>query len=536
FLWNGPDSLWTVSKDNTFVIQDLNVAGYQPSNLLSSCAMGWNIFGEATFTVPDKSADLAVPELFGTNPKVVIESPTQSPHTSQRRRSLGKKNIVSVPLKQEPFPTKSVPHKNSMIHITPNAIKSPHPGPFKQIATICETEFFDPVRFVQLARNYNLNYDSWKKNEKASCDGIWTACDENAAYAASLGLPRASQTWRFIQILFGLEAPPERVSKRNSIGDLTSTSALISSQPKMFQTAGTSFEEKITNNDNENSILAQFKRSASGPSTAGSKTPTILSNREKSLDTLAAASQLLQHPRKGSAGPSMSLTGISAPSTPPYQFETDEFEDSDSYDDDDDDDYRITGDDLRMAASGSAINFGIGVSGFGGINSGRIGNRGRLSRYSGASWFSRGPVSALSGLNENTRGGNFFVSTDRDEYARTNNGGGGGNMEGLLSSPTSDPDSDFDGDEPEVFDGAGAAGVVMSGRNEILESMGEYLDETDRVTSTSIKTSAWIFEELSVTQLEREEILIDILRFYGELGNAQMCSTILMVLKGCHKG
>ncbi|KAI9349047.1 WD40-repeat-containing domain protein [Obelidium mucronatum] len=149
FLWQDSDVIWSVSKDHTFVRQDLEVAGYHPYELLPPCAGGWNQFGDYTFSLPQ-----------------------QHSHTPVLDNSEIRTSPPIVPLALQPIP---------------------HSGPLKQLIAVYETGGFNDVSFLQLAFQYDLGKNLSSKRKKGG------------SAAARLDLPRASQTWAFLQLLFGIE-------------------------------------------------------------------------------------------------------------------------------------------------------------------------------------------------------------------------------------------------------------------------------------------------------------------------------------------
>ncbi|KAJ3415795.1 hypothetical protein HDV05_004067 [Chytridiales sp. JEL 0842] len=46
FLWASENVIWSVSKDQSFVRLDVNVAGYHPAEYMNSGTCGWNVFGD----------------------------------------------------------------------------------------------------------------------------------------------------------------------------------------------------------------------------------------------------------------------------------------------------------------------------------------------------------------------------------------------------------------------------------------------------------------------------------------------------------
>ncbi|KAI8611176.1 WD40-repeat-containing domain protein, partial [Chytriomyces sp. MP71] len=168
FLWHDSNVLWTVSKDHTFVRQTLEVAGYRPASLLSSCAMSWNALGDITFSVPSY--------------------PITDSTDDMRHGDLGDITIS-------------------------------HPGPPPQTSGVAETELFHHTAFQVLAHGYD-----------GTCEEIWDVCFSNSEAAADLDLPRASQTWRFLQLLFGIESqqtdPPTLGVRHSAPNAPTLTSAL----------------------------------------------------------------------------------------------------------------------------------------------------------------------------------------------------------------------------------------------------------------------------------------------------------------------
>ncbi|KAI9362910.1 WD40-repeat-containing domain protein [Zopfochytrium polystomum] len=57
FLWTTSYNIWSVSKDQTVISQDVGVVGYRPVKLLNPAVAKWSVFGEVTFSVPDRQED-----------------------------------------------------------------------------------------------------------------------------------------------------------------------------------------------------------------------------------------------------------------------------------------------------------------------------------------------------------------------------------------------------------------------------------------------------------------------------------------------
>jgi hypothetical protein len=45
FQWTDPDTIWSVSKDRTFCISDINAA-FRPASVLTTSSIAWNVYGD----------------------------------------------------------------------------------------------------------------------------------------------------------------------------------------------------------------------------------------------------------------------------------------------------------------------------------------------------------------------------------------------------------------------------------------------------------------------------------------------------------
>ncbi|KAJ3204565.1 hypothetical protein HDU82_005760 [Entophlyctis luteolus] len=402
-----------------------------------------------------------------SNPKAnskALESAKQAPG---RRGSGGKKHHASAKGTEKNSPQVGT-------------LTSPHPGPSKQLAAIYESETFNPVSFVHLAQEYNIGAGWERADGKGSFDEIWQACEENAKLADSLELPRASQTWRFLQLLFGIEAPAEkeRMFKKGSFQELASATPSLSRHRK--HSIGFSKPTETSDSDvisaSTDLLLLQPK--------SGLSTPTISSKVPK-LELKNVS--LMQHT-------SFTLSASLGDYEPKERDA-----DSDSFDDDEDE-YRVSQERLRATAAEFG-NFGIGL-----LNSAKGGVG--LGVGSLSSQWSKSPLSK----DANAR---LPPVSDGDDY-------------GWMSS-SEGPESVGSFRNENALAVRPTAGIRFGE----VDQRDHALLESDVV---STPTGAWMFEEMHVPQLDREDLARDILSFYGDIGNSQMCATILMVLKGHVRG
>ncbi|ORY37586.1 WD40 repeat-like protein [Rhizoclosmatium globosum] len=425
FLWTDADVVWTVSKDHMFVRQDLHVAGYHPSALLSPCAADWNQYGDLTFSIPHK---------------VTTFHPPTHPPSSLKTKHPSATNIHSAPINTGSLPAIAVRTSSSSAQSTASplnqipTIPSPHPGPIAQLSAIYETESFNHVSFIQLAYTYKTT-----TSPHPTPSEIWDLCMHNSEAASNLDLPRASQTWKFLGLLFGTDTPAPTTS----------------TNPALFKKASTA----------------------------------------------------LPHSQKTT--PSQQYTH-----TPPPEFTTDPFPeedlddepdilDSDTDSDDDDEDVRFNQAALKASKRGISVT--------------------TAGQYTGAAWFKRTPFT--------TTGEHGFEDSSDDE-AITNAGsslasttaGGGRLMVGLANwNPRST---------------VTIPGVIHTSEVASIDSTNHHVSggvET-AVAAVAAQEPKWVFEGIAVPQLDHEKLAKDVLEFYGELGNAQMCCTILMVLRGALGG
>ncbi|KAJ3342783.1 WD repeat-containing protein 24 [Entophlyctis luteolus] len=402
-----------------------------------------------------------------SNPKAnskALESAKQAPG---RRGSGGKKHHASAKGTEKNSPQVGT-------------LTSPHPGPSKQLAAIYESETFNPVSFVHLAQEYNIGAGWERADGKGSFDEIWQACEENAKLADSLELPRASQTWRFLQLLFGIEAPAEkeRMFKKGSFQELASATPSLSRHRK--HSIGFSKPTETSDSDvisaSTDLLLLQPK--------SGLSTPTISSKVPK-LELKNVS--LMQHT-------SFTLSASLGDYEPKERDA-----DSDSFDDDEDE-YRVSQERLRATAAEFG-NFGIGL-----LNSAKGGVG--LGVGSLSSQWSKSPLSKDASAR-------LPPVSDGDDY-------------GWMSS-SEGPESVGSFHNENALAVRPTAGIRFGE----VDQRDHALLESDVV---STPTGAWMFEEMHVPQLDREDLARDILSFYGDIGNSQMCATILMVLKGHVRG
>ncbi|GBB87052.1 hypothetical protein RclHR1_13500002 [Rhizophagus clarus] len=154
FLWHDSDVLWSCSKDKFFIQQDI-ACSYRPLSLLSKCSIGWSVYDNIAFSI-EKSADLIAEDQSRS-------MPPSGNRITQRRTS-------------------------------PNVIETHNE--FQQKTGIASLLTFDHKTFSYLAENYII-----------SSHDIWSACEHNAKIAWDVQRFRTAQTWKIIQLLYGILEP-----------------------------------------------------------------------------------------------------------------------------------------------------------------------------------------------------------------------------------------------------------------------------------------------------------------------------------------
>ncbi|TPX74787.1 hypothetical protein CcCBS67573_g03951 [Chytriomyces confervae] len=622
FLWHDSRVLWTVSKDHTFVRQDLEVAGYHPAKNLSPCAVSWNPFGDLTFSAPKAAAENNVQETHadstsirrsrspfpieestrstsemkvnqpfsfpsytnspaaGGNRVKSTEGDSETPTTNSHLTNASSLPIIATESAGSDSPvqashqnrsrrgeTVSSPASNvnrgksghskvgSVGPLRPAtggasvpSIVSTHPGPPDQIMGVSEPEFFNHAAFITLS----MNYDSGNSFEtQIGLDGInqrrgtheqvWNACAHNAEVAALLNLPRASQTWRFLQLLFGVEQESvaqglvtfKRVAgashhyKESRPGGLIDRRQEIGLPHANFE-MGTPGRASLPSKIRANSIFA----GTGGVPSSSSVTASVAvghTARESLVGSLHLSSRL----RNGPTGLEMkNMRGASA--------RVDGGDNSyDSYDSDysdDEDDYRINHEVLKATL--------VGGGGPLAIDAGYRSVAGKL-------------LQSVSGWLRRTGGvGNFGIHDLQFGNAEYDDVGevpefvfGGAISDGMDSLDSDDNASGVDGrstgfqlEGMEGMMGPNASGTSSAGsfppwntRSGFNRQRSDFADDTTAQAADDANLVTRTFdacEPILVPQLDRDELVHDLLRFYGELGNAQMCSTIALVLEG----
>ncbi|KAJ3222409.1 WD repeat-containing protein 24, partial [Chytriomyces hyalinus] len=616
FLWHDSRVLWTVSKDHTFVRQDLEVAGYHPAKNLSPCAVSWNPFGDLTFSAPKPAAENSgqdmhtdsnsIPrsrspfpieessrstsetkvnqpfsfpsytnspasrvkpadgdsETAPTNSHLTnatslptipteaagSESPVQATHSNRSRRgetvSSPASNVNRGKTGTSKIGSGAGAPKPAAGGASAPSIVSTHPGPPDQIMGVSEPEFFNHAAFITLS----MNYDSGSSFEtQAGPDGInqrrgtneqvWNACAHNAEVAALLNLPRASQTWRFLQLLFGVELESvaqglvtfkrsSHTYKESRPGGLIDRRKEIGIPHVNFE-MGTPGRTSLPSQIRANSIFAGTGGVQSSSSVTASVTAGHTS-RESLVGSLHLSSRL----RNGPTGLEMknlrSGRGIDGGDNSYDSFDSDYS--------DDEDDYRINHEVLKATL--------VGGGGPLAIDAGYRSVAGKL-------------LQSVSGWLRRTGGvGNFgihdlqFGNAEYDDVAEVPEFVFGGAIsDGMDSLDSDDNASGVDGrstgfqlEGMDAMMGPNASGTSSAGsfppwntRSGFNRRRSDFADDTTTETAEVANLITRTFEAcepILVPQLDRDELVHDLLRFYGELGNAQMCSTIALVLEG----
>ncbi|RGB25950.1 WD40-repeat-containing domain protein [Rhizophagus diaphanus] len=167
FLWHNSDVLWSCSKDKFFIQQDINCS-YRPLSLLSKCSIGWSVYDKIAFSI-EKYDDL------------IAEDQSRSiPPSSNQFRIIQRRT-------------------------SPNIIETRNE--FQQKTGIASLPTFDHKAFSYLAENYIIsNHD------------IWSACEHNAKIAWDVQRFRTAQTWKIIQLLYGILEPVDNNAHKDKEG------------------------------------------------------------------------------------------------------------------------------------------------------------------------------------------------------------------------------------------------------------------------------------------------------------------------------
>ncbi|KAF0441277.1 WD40 repeat-like protein [Gigaspora margarita] len=158
FLWHESDILWSCSKDRFFIQQDIRDS-HRQLDLLSKCAIGWNVYDQIAFAI-EKSND---------------------PHSEEQNKSIPSSSQSRFKPKPSVIEPRSEDHYQLQQKV--GSISLPP---------------FDPKSFSHLARNYI-----------SSGADIWTMCDHNAKVAWDVQRYRTAQTWKIVQLLYGKKASAE---------------------------------------------------------------------------------------------------------------------------------------------------------------------------------------------------------------------------------------------------------------------------------------------------------------------------------------
>ncbi|RIA89227.1 WD40-repeat-containing domain protein [Glomus cerebriforme] len=174
FLWHDSDVLWSCSKDKIFIQQHMSDS-YRPLDLLSKCSIGWSVYDKIAFS---------------------IEKPNDSIAEDQQVSR-------SIPPSGNQF-------RIMQKRISPNIIEPRNE--LQQKTGIASLPTFDHKAFSYLAENYII-----------SSRDIWSVCEHNAKIAWDVQRFRTAQTWKIIQLLYGILEP---VDKNTTYNDKEGTNSL----------------------------------------------------------------------------------------------------------------------------------------------------------------------------------------------------------------------------------------------------------------------------------------------------------------------
>ncbi|KAL1915379.1 uncharacterized protein VTP21DRAFT_6837 [Calcarisporiella thermophila] len=155
-LWHDQDILWVCSKDGSFQITNALHSGYQLLNHLCKNGVGWSPQGNLAFSLQPDSREPFVDESLTVD---VVGSG-------------GSKKVVR--------PLDNKERDDDDLHYRPS-----------QVSGWLQLPYFDHRAFVHAANNYVV-----------SSHDVWGACEHNAKVALECLKPRASHTWRILQLLY----------------------------------------------------------------------------------------------------------------------------------------------------------------------------------------------------------------------------------------------------------------------------------------------------------------------------------------------
>ncbi|PWW79171.1 WD40 repeat-like protein [Tuber magnatum] len=195
-LWKDEDVLWSCSKDNTFVQNDVNLAS-RPINSLAHGAFSWSPTGSFTFVVEQRKSRRSASRGFDSEDDLAGHD--------RRRHGRGSSFRGSKP-------TLGSPETLDKIFVPSQASASVHmPG------------IFDEVSFPYFAQNYLFDLEGVMGGPKIS---LGEACEANARTAWMMQKYRTAQTWKVLQLaLVREEKAIERRHEVNAAGFPSATGA-----------------------------------------------------------------------------------------------------------------------------------------------------------------------------------------------------------------------------------------------------------------------------------------------------------------------
>lgn len=177
FLWRDDSTLWSCSKDKTFVQHNLSMASRQ-INALSQCAVAWSPRNEVAFAIDERSKAQEVAR---------FERTLSSEDVDERRKHSRSSSFITGRRGSTVFSALDWP----LEHYKPS-----------QTSGFVAFEAASTQRFVALASEYVISVD-----ETIS---LPEACDLNAQAAFRIQKYRASQTWRMIATILRWDNDPNR--------------------------------------------------------------------------------------------------------------------------------------------------------------------------------------------------------------------------------------------------------------------------------------------------------------------------------------
>lgn len=199
-LWKDEDILWSCSKDNMFVQNDVSFAS-RPINSLTYGAFSWSPTGSFTFMVEQRKPRRSASRGCDSEDDLAGHDRRRHGRSSSFRSSK---------------PTLGGLETLDRVFVPSQASASVHMG-----------SLFDKVSFSYLARSYVFDLEGVMGGPKIS---LGEACEANARAAWMMQKYRASQTWRVLQLALVREEKAierQREAKATSLSSATGVASSL---------------------------------------------------------------------------------------------------------------------------------------------------------------------------------------------------------------------------------------------------------------------------------------------------------------------